>query len=193
MTSRLRYTFGAALLAAGLLGACSSDNPTSGEAVVQTSGGDTVAPADPADTTGVAETTAPAAEGEAPAADDLCTVIPDLAAIEAAIGEAVKDPLGIGDAGYQQSCTLARAVDDFPGISFTLFPGGTIAAQTEFAKTNFNIDIIPLEGADGFYAGEGNSVYWEGNGNLYQASASLSGDGDARVASLNLLQAWLAM
>lgn len=79
-----------------------------------------------------------------------------------------------------------------PGETRSL-PGGTIAAQTEFAKTNFNIDISPLEGADGFYAGEGNSVYWEGNGNLYQASASLSGDGDARTASLNLLQAWLAM
>ena len=82
---------------------------------------------------------------------------------------------------------LARS-DDFPGITLTLTPGGTIAGQTEFAKTNFNIDIVPLDGADGFYAGEGNSVYWEGNGNLYQASASLSGDGDARVASLDLLR-----
>ena len=50
---------------------------------------------------------------------------------------------------------------------------------------------MPLDGADGFYAGEGNSVYREGNGNLYQASASLSGDGDARTASLNLLKAWV--
>jgi len=75
----------------------------------------------------------------------------------------------------------------------TLIPGGTIAGQIAFAKSNFNIDIIPLDGADGFYAGEGNSVYWEGNGNLYQTSATLSGDGDARTASLNLLKAWLGM
>ena len=88
---------------------------------------------------------------------------------------------------------MLRAADDFPGVDLTLVPGGTIAASIEFAKTNFNIDVIPLEGADGFYAGPGNSVYWEGNGNLYQASATLSGDGDARAASLALLQAWLAM
>ena len=105
----------------------------------------------------------------------------------------MKDPLGVGDPGYQQTCTLLRAADEFPGITLTLVPGGTIAAKTEFAKTNFNIDIVPLAGADGFYAGEGDSVYWEGNGNLYQTSATLSGDGDARAASLNLLKAWLAM
>ena len=187
------YKVGAVVLAAGLFGACSSDNPTTdGATAEQPTNGDTLAPADPAATTGDAGTTAPAPEGEAPAAEDLCTAIPDLATIEAAIGEAVKDPLGVGDAGYQQSCTLLRAADDFPGVTLTLIPGGTIAGQTEFAKTNFNIDIVPLDGADGFYAGEGNSVYWEGNGNLYQASASLSGDGDARTASLSLLEAWVS-
>ena len=103
----------------------------------------------------------------------------------------MKDPLGVGDPGFQQTCTLLRATDDFPGITFTLTPGGTIAGQTEFAKTNFDIDIVPLEGADGFYAGEGNSVYYEGNGNLYQASATI--DGDSRTASLNMLKAWLGL
>lgn len=191
MTSRLMYRVGAVVLAAGLFGACSSDNPANGGAVAQQPSGDTQAPADPAVTTGQADTGAPAVE--TPAADDLCTTIPDLATIEAAIGEAVKDPLGVGDAGYQQTCTLLRAVDEFPGITLSLVPGGTIAGQIAFAKTNFDIDIIPLEGADGFYAGEGDSVYWEGNGNLYQAGATISGDGDARTASLNLLKAWLAM
>jgi hypothetical protein len=191
------YKVGVVVLAAGLFGACSSDDSTTDEPTTggassdQSASDETLAPVDPAVTTADADTTAP--EGEAPAADDLCTAIPDLATIEAAIGEAVKDPLGVGDAGFQQSCTLLRAVDDFPGVTLTLTPGGTIAGQTEFAKTNFNIDIVPLDGADGFYAGEGSSVYWEGNGNLYQASASLSGDADARTASLNLLQAWLAM
>ena len=55
-------------------------------------------------------------------------------------------------------------------------------------KTNFNIDIVPLAGADGFYAGEGDSVYWEGNGNLYQTSATI--DGDSRTAALNLMKVW---
>jgi len=184
------YKVGAVLLAAGLCAACSSDNPANGGAVAQQPSGDIQAPVDPAVTTVDAGTDA---AGEAPTADDLCTTIPDLATIEAAIGEAVKEPLGVGDAGYQQTCTLLRAVDDFPGITLTLIPGGTIAGQIAFAKSNFNIDIIPLDGADGFYAGEGNSVYWEGNGNLYQTSATLSGDGDARTASLNLLKAWLGM
>ncbi len=195
MANRLMCRVGAVVLAAGLFGACSSDNPANGGAVAQQPSGDTQAPADPAVTTADAANP-PAGDtpaGDTPAADDLCTTIPDLATIQAAIGEAVKDPLGVGDAGYQQSCTLLRAADDFGGIVLTLVPGGTIAGQTEFAKTNFNIDIVPLDGADGFYAGEGNSVYWEGNGNLYQANATISGDGDARMASLNLLKAWLAM
>lgn len=194
MTNRLMYKVGAVVLAAGMFGACSSDNPTNGAGATNApASGETLAPVNPADTSGGTETTA-APSGEAPAAaDDLCTVIPDLATIEAAIGEAVKDPLGIGDAGFQQSCTLLRSADEFPGVTLTLVPGGTIAGQIEFVKTNFNIDIVPLDGADGFYAGEGDSVYWEGNGNLYQAQAVLSGDGDARAASLALLQAWLAM
>lgn len=189
MTTRLMCKVGAVVLAAGLFGACSSDNPANGAA-----GGDqpstekTLASADPAVTTGDAGTTAP---GPTPEADDLCTVIPDLAAIEGAIGVPVKNPLGIGDAGYQQSCTLQRATDDFPGITFTLVPGGTIAAAIAFAKTNFNIDIVPLDGAEGFYAGEGNSVYWEGDGSLYQSNATI--DGDSRTASLNMLKLWLGM
>jgi len=103
-------------------------------------------------------------------------------------GVPVKDPLGIGEAGTQQTCTLLRATDEFPGISFTLKPGGTIAGQIEFVKTNFQIDIVPLEGAEGFYAGEGDSVYWESNGNPYQTSATI--DGDSRIAALNLMKAW---
>lgn len=191
MTTRLIYKVGAVVLAAGMFGACGSDKPTSGGTnAEQPTSEETLASAEPAVTTGEAGTTAPAPEA---AADDLCSVIPDLASIEAAIGETVKDPLGVGDAGFQQTCTLLRAVDDFPGVALTLVPGGTIAGQIAFVKTNFNIDIIPLDGADGFYAGEGNSVYWEGNGSLYQASATLSGDADPRAASLALLQAWLAM
>lgn len=189
MTNRLMYKVGAVVVAAGLFGACSSDNSTNGGATTeQTGSGETLDLADPAVTTGDAGTTADAPEA---GADDLCTTIPDLATIEAAIGVPVKDPLGVGDAGFQQTCTLLDGTDDFPGITFTLIPGRTIAAQTEFVKTNFNIDIVPLEGADGFYAGEGNTVYWEGNGSLYNAGATI--DGDSRTASLNMLKAWLGM
>ena len=187
MTARLTTKVGMVLLAAGLLGACSSSNPATG-------GGATLAPDAPAVSTGDAGTTAPegeAPEGEAPAADDLCSAIPDLATIEAAIGVPVKDPLGSGEPGSLQSCILLRATDDFAGITFTLIPGGTIANQIEYAKTTFDIDIVPLDGAEGFYAGEGNSVYWEGNGALYQAGATI--DGDSRTASLNMLKAWLAL
>lgn len=189
MTTRSKYTVGMVLLAAGLFGACGSSNPAAGGNATLPPG----ATAADAGTNGDAGTTAPGGEtpgGESPAADDLCSVIPDLATIEAAIGIPVKDPLGIGDAGFQQSCTLLRGTDDFPGITFTYTPGATIAGQIEFVKTNFNIDIIPLEGQDGFYAGEGDSVYWEGNGALYQTSAVI--DGDSRGASLRMLQAWLA-
>ncbi|MEQ1701604.1 MAG: hypothetical protein ABMA25_15960 [Ilumatobacteraceae bacterium] len=181
MTNRSMYKVGVVLLAAGLFGACSSSNPTSGGAA---------APADAPAATG-SDAGTPADPGSAPSADDLCTTIPDFATIEAAIGIPVKDPLGVGAAGFQQSCTLLRGTDDFPGITFTYTPGATIAGQIEFAKTNFNIDIVPLEEADGFYAGEGDSAYWEGNGALYQTSAVI--DGDSRGASLRMLQAWLGM
>ena len=131
MTTRSMYKVGVVLLAAGLFGACSSSNPVSG-------GNATVAPGAPGATTGEAGTSgdggAATPGGETPAADDLCSVIPDLATIEAAIGVPVKDPLGIGDAGFQQSCTLLRGTDDFPGIVFTYTPGLTIAAQIEFAE-----------------------------------------------------------
>jgi hypothetical protein len=185
MTGRSMYKVGVVLLAAGLFGACSSSNPATGglPAASET--------AAPGQTPAPGETAAPGEQGGPAPTDDLCTAIPDLATIEAAIGVAVKDPLGMGQAGSQQSCTLLRGTDDFPGIVFTYTPGATIAGQIEFAKTNFNIDIVPLAGADGFYAGEGDSVYWEGNGALYQASAVI--DGDSRTASLNMLQAWLAM
>ena len=187
MATRLRYKVGAIVLAAGLFGACSSDSTTSDSAAREQPSGETLATAGPAVTTGDAGTTAPAPAPEA-AADDLCSTIPDLAAIEAAIGVPVKDPLGIGDVGSQQTCTLLRATDDFPGVAFTLTPGGTITGQIDFVKTNFSIDIVPLEGAEGFYAGEGESVYWEGNGNLYQTSATI--DGDSQMAALNLMKVW---
>ena len=178
----MKCSVGSAVLAIGLLGACSTTSSAP-------QGAGTVVPGAPAAPGEVADTAAPT--GGAPAAGDLCTAIPDLAAIEAAIGIPVKDPLGIGEAGFQQSCTLLRGTDDFPGITFTYTPGATMAGQIEFVKTNFGIDIVPLEGAEGFYAGEGNSVYWEGNGALYQASATI--DGDSRAASLNMLKAWLAL
>ena len=192
MTTRFSHALGAVAIAAALFGACSSDNPVNGADTVN--GSDTAAqpgatdPAAPADTDGAADSLAPAS---AAVVDDLCATIPDLAAIEAAIGVPVKNPLGIGEPGGLQSCTLQRATDDFAGISFTLFPGGTIAGQIEYAKTTFQIDIVPLEGADGFYAGEGESVYHEANGNLYQTQASV--DGDSRAASLSLLRVWLGL
>jgi len=192
MTTRFSHALGAVAIAAALFGACSSDNPVNGADTVNGAG--TAAqpgatdPAAPADTDGAADSSAPAS---AAVVDDLCATIPDLAAIEAAIGVPVKSPLGIGEPGGLQSCTLQRATDDFAGISFTLFPGGTIAGQIEYAKTTFQIDIVPLEGADGFYAGEGESVYHEANGNLYQTQASV--DGDSRAASLSLLRVWLGL
>ena len=179
------------LFATTAFAACSSEstkNLESGGTTVETILG-AVEPSTPAanETTPLPPETTVSAE----AADDLCSTIPDLAAIEAAIGVPVKNPLGIGDAGYQQSCTLQRARDDFPGITFTMTPGRTIAQQIEFAKTNFNIDIVPLVGADGFFQGEGDSVYYEANSTLYQTSASI--DGDSRAASLNLLKVWLGL
>ena len=169
---------GSVLIVGSVLGACSSDNAVSNTSVGSTNvtvpaGGDTVA------TTPV------------PTGDDLCLTIPDLAAIEAAIGVPVKDPLGIGDPGFQQSCTLLRANDDFPGITFTATPGLTIAGQIEFVKNTFSIDIVPLDGAPGFFAGEGNSVYYEQSGTLYQTSATI--DGDSRTASLNMMKVWLGV
>ena len=173
---RLARLCGAVLIVGSVLGACSSDKAT------------------PTTSVGSPEETVPAAGETAPTTpvatgDDLCTSIPDLAAIEAAIGEPAKDPLGVGEAGFQQSCTLLRASDDFPGITFTATPGLTIAAQIEYVKNTFAIDIVPLDGAAGFYAGEGNSVYYELNGTLYQTGATI--DGDSRTASLNLMKVWL--
>ena len=199
MTNRLTYKVGTVLVAAALFGACSSDDSSkAGVSAGRASSSDTTDTADQtattgdsptADTTAAEDATVPGAGADpAAGADDLCSTIPDLATIEGVIGVSVKDPLGVGAAGFQQSCTLLVAPDDFPGVSFTLFPGGTIAGQIEFVKTNFSIDIVPLDGADGFYAGEGNTVYWEGNGNLYQAGATI--DGDSRTASLNLLKTW---
>ena len=195
MTTRLMFKAGAVVLMAGLFGACSSDNPTNGGATaVQPSSGDTLAPVDPAATTGDEGTTASAPAGQTPVVDDLCTTIPDLAAIEAIIGVPVTDPGSVGAAGSQQTCGLIVTTTGGQDVGFTLIPNGTIAAQIEFIKINFpdwSIDIVPLEGAEGFYAGEGDSVYWEGNGGLYQVQALI--DGDSRTASLNLLKAWLAM
>ena len=136
------------------------------------------------------ETAAPG-DGAAAAAKDLCTAVPDPAAIEAAIGVGVKDPLSVGDPGEQQTCTFLRATDDFPGVVFTIAPGATVEGKAKFIKTNFNIDVVPLDGAEGYFAGEGNSVYAERNGSLYQTSASI--DGDSRAASKRLMTTWLAM
>ena len=200
MTTRLMFKAGAVVLAAGLFGACSSDDPTDGGATAERpSSSDTLAPVDPAITTGVpssdAGTAAPASEEGMAVVDDLCTVIPDLAAIEAIIGIPVEDPLSIGDAGSQQTCGLIASVTGGKDVTFTLSPNWTIAAQIKFIEENFanydNMDIVALEGAEGFYAGEGESVYWEGNGGVYQVQALV--DGDSRTASLDLLRAWLEM
>ena len=195
MTTRLMSKVGAVVLAAGLFGACSSDNPTNGAATTaQPSSGDTLDPVDPAATTGDAGTTAPAPSGETPVVDDLCTTIPDLAAIEAIIGVPVTDPLSVGAAGSQQTCGLIVSSTGGQDVGFTLIPNWTIDAQIKFIEANFpdsSMDIVPLEGAEGFYAGEGESVYWEGNGSVYQVQALI--DGDSRTAGLNLLKAWLAM
>lgn len=168
---------GSVLLVGSVLSACGSDS--AGSTTIGTTNVTAPAPGDPGPTT-------PVVTG-----DDLCASIPDLAAIEAAIGEPVKDPLGIGDAGFQQTCTLLLANDGFPGVTFTATPERTIAAQIEFVKSTFSIDIVPLEGAPGFYAGEGNTVYYELSGTLYQTGASI--DGDSRTASLNLMKVWLGL
>lgn len=175
---RLARWCGAVVIVGSVLGACSSDKATNSTAVGS--------PDETVLAVGDTQPTTPAVTG-----DDLCASIPDLAAIEAAIGEPAQDPLGVGEAGFQQTCTLSRASDGFPGITFTATPGLTIAAQIEYVKNTFAIDIVPLEGAAGFYAGEGNSVYYELNGTLYQTGATI--DGDSRTASLNLMKVWLGI
>ncbi|CAN5633703.1 hypothetical protein BH10ACT2_BH10ACT2_28970 [soil metagenome] len=175
---RVARLCGSVVLVGSVLGACSSDNAASTTSVGATNV-----------TVPVAGDTQPPTP--TPTGDDLCTTIPDLSAIEAAIGEPVKDPLGIGDAGFQQSCTLLRANDDFPGITFTATPGQTIAAQIEYVQNTFAIAIVPLDGAPGFYSGEGNTVYYEQNGTLYQTGATIAGD--SRTASLNMMKVWLGL
>ena len=191
MTFRPSITLGACVLALAVVSGCGSDDSSNDSGAADTAA--TAGESDPAaDSTTAPVDSAPAGGTDTGTeVDDLCAVVPDAATIEAAIGVAVKDPLGIGEPGTLQSCTMSRAADDFPGITFTLNPGGTIAAQIDYAKTTFQIDIVPLEGEDGFYAGEGDSVYHEANGNLYQTSASI--DGDSRAASLNLMKAWLGL
>ena len=195
MTTRWMFKVGAVVLAAGLFGACSSDNPTSGAATTgQPSSGDTLAPVDPNATVGDAGTIAPAPAGETPVVDDLCTTIPDLAVIEAIVGAPVTDPLSVGAAGSQQTCGLIVSTTGGQDVGFTLIPNWTIASQIEFFEANFpdsSMDIVPLDGAEGFYAGEGESVYWEGNGSVYQVQALI--DGDSRTAALDLLRAWSAI
>ena len=174
----LARVYGSMLILGSVLGACSSNSTTSNTSVGSTNvtvpAPDDTQPATPVATDG-----------------DLCATIPDLAAIEAAIGVPVKDPLGIGEAGFQQTCTLLRANDDFPGITFTATPGQTMAAQIDYVKNTFSIDIVPLDGAPGFFAGEGDTVYYELNGTLYQTGAVI--DGDSRTASLNLMKVWLGL
>ena len=137
MTTRFSHALGAVAIAAALFGACSSDNPVNGADTAAQPGA--TDPAAPADTDGAADSSAPAS---AAVVDDLCATIPDLAAIEAAIGVPVKNPLGIGEPGGLQSCTLQRATDDFAGISFTLFPGGTIAAVSYTHLTLPTSDLV---------------------------------------------------
>ena len=106
----------------------------------------------------------------------------------------VKDPLSVGAAGSQQSCGLIVSTTGGQDVSLGLIPNWTIDAQIKAIDAMFpdsNTEIVPLEGAEGFYAGEGMTVYWEGNGSLYQTQALI--DGDSRTAALNLLKAWLAM
>ena len=68
MTTRRLYGLGAVLLTAGLLGACSSEGATGGSSTAQQPGATEVLPPD-----------ATVTSGATPTADDLCTVIPDLA------------------------------------------------------------------------------------------------------------------
>ena len=132
-----------------------------------------------------------AATGDAPT-EGLCASIPDLAAIEAAIGEAVKEPLDSGDPGYAQGCTLLRAADDFPGITFSFTPDRSIDDQIEYVSTNFGIDIVPLAGVDGFYVGEGNSCTTCSTETSTRPRATINGD-DPQTAAVNMMKAWLGL
>ena len=198
MNVRVGYAFGAVVMVGLAISACGGSD----EASTDTGADDVVVESvTPGETETPVATAAPDAEtpvdtatdsGDAPT-EGLCASIPDPAAIEAAIGEAVKDPLDNGEPGYAQGCTLLRAADEFPGITFSFTPDRSIDDQIAFVSTNFGIDIVPLPGADGFYIGEGNSVYYVLDGDLYQTSASLSGDGDPQAAAVNMMNAWLGL
>lgn len=202
MNVRVGYAFSAVLMVGLLMSACGSDEGSSDtgadDVVVESvTPAETAAPdAETPTATAAPDAETPvateAASGDAPT-EGLCASIPDLDAIEGAIGEAVKDPLDNGEPGYAQGCTLLRAADDFPGITFNFTPDRSIDDQIEFVSSNFDIDIVPLPGADGFYIGEGNSVYYVLDGDLYQTSASLSGDGDPQAAAVNMMNAWLGL
>lgn len=203
MNVRVGYAFSAVLMVTLAMSACGGSDEGSTDTGADDVVVESVTPAETAapDAETPVATEAPDAEmpvdtatdsGDAPT-EGLCASIPDAAAIEAAIGEAVKDPLDSGDPGFLQGCTLLRAADDFPGITFSFTPDRTIDAQIEYVSSTFGIDIVPMPGADGFYIGEGNSVYYELDGDLYQTGASLSGDGDPQAAAVNMMNAWLGL
>ncbi len=200
MRIRVARACGALLMAGVVMSACGSDDGASSDtdaapAVTDApvTSGAPVATDAPVSGDDPVTTDAPTTDGSAPAEiEGLCASIPDPAAIEAAIGEAVKEPLDSGDPGYAQGCTLLRAADDFPGITFNFTPDRSIDDQIAYVSTNFGIDIVPLEGVEGFYVGEGNSVYYVLDGDLYQTGATINGD-DPQTAAVNMMTAWLGL
>jgi hypothetical protein len=183
-------------IAGTVLGACSSDQAETKTSKTNTSGttvAETVPAAANSATTGA--TAAAGQDGSTPGAPasgvEFCSTIPDAAAVEAAIGVAVKSPLSVGDQQVSPSCTYLRSADDFPGISFYAHYDHTLAQETAFVKTNFGADITPLDAFPGFSRGPGDAVYYEAGGNLYSAQATF--DGDGVVAAVKLLQVWLGV
>ena len=137
MRIRVAHACGALLMAGLVMSACGSDDGASSDtdaapAVTDApvTSGAPVATDAPVSGDDPVTTDAPTTDGSAPAeTEGLCASIPDPAAIEAAIGEAVKEPLDSGDPGYAQGCTLLRAADDFPGITFNFTPDRSIDDQ----------------------------------------------------------------
>lgn len=176
-----------------MLVSCGSDSPDDGADAAETTaaGADT----DAVEATGAPVTvaatvdSAPAAPATA-ASGDFCATVPSAADIETAIGVAVTSPLASGQAATAPTCSYLRAADDFPAISFHVVYGQTIAQQIEYVKNTFSIDITPMADEPGFYLGEGNSVYYESDGNLYQTQATIDESGPGQAAVL-LMRIWL--
>ena len=140
--------------------------------------------------TGASAGSSPAAP--APTEGEFCETVPDAAAIEGAIGVAVKDPSSVGIPGSLITCSYLSEGSGGQDVSFSASYGRTIAMQTEYLKETLSVDVTPLEGADGFYDGEGDSVYYELDGNLYQVQALLP-EGDNVAAAVSLLRLWLGV